>query len=290
MAYIKFNNEVTCIKANIVTIDSNVVRIVTQEKPNVSGFYLYLDASMKHPLDNGEHAAYDTLYRIGDGWYELSNNGAVYVAPVPTIKFIANSGGILAGQTIQHVNDYADIISPDAVANENFEFVGWYPEVPVAGQIECDKTFTAMFHYIPTLGDLKATKIRDMEATKDMIISQGFDATLSDGSIENFSLFGDDLVYLTALQTQVIAGVETIPWHVSDQNIACKYYSNIDMGIITQTAMSLLVYHITYLKDLTRYINSVETKEQLEDIQYGMILPIEYQSEPLQSMMAQINE
>lgn len=290
MAYIKFNNEKTCVKANIVHMDSNVIRIVTKEKPNVSGFYLYLDAAMKHPLDNGEYAAYDTLYRIGDGWYELSNNGAVYVAPVPTIKFIANSGGTLTGETIQHVSDYADIISPDVVANENFEFIGWYPEVPLQGQIECDKTFTAMFHYVPTLGDLKATKIRDMEATKDMIISQGFDATLSDGSIENFSLSGDDLVYLTALQTQVIAGVETIPWHVSDQNIACKYYSNIDMGIITQTAMSLLVYHITYLKDLTRYINSVETKEQLEDVQYGMILPIEYQSEPLQSMMAQINE
>ena len=290
MAYIKFNNEKTCVKANIVHFDSNVIRIVTKEKPNVSGFYLYLDAAMKHPLDNGEYAAYDTLHRIGDGWYELSNNGAVYVAPVPTIKFIANSGGTLTGETIQHVSDYADIISPDVVANENFEFIGWYPEVPLQGQIECDKTFTAMFHYVPTLGDLKATKIRDMEATKDMIISQGFDATLSDGSIENFSLSGDDLVYLTALQTQVIAGVETIPWHVSDQNIACKYYSNIDMGIITQTAMSLLVYHITYLKDLTRYINSVETKEQLEDVQYGMILPIEYQSEPLQSMMAQINE
>lgn len=290
MAYIKFNNEVTCIKANIVTIDSNVVRIVTQEKPNVSGFYLYLDASMKHPLDSGEYAAYDTLYRVGDGWYELSNDGTVYVAPTPTVKFSANHGGALTGETIQHASDYADIDVPDVVTNENFEFIGWYPEILSAGSIDDNKTHTALFQYIPPLAELKAIKIEEVTATKNLLVAQGFDAMLSDGSVEHFNLDGEDQLYLTALQTQVLAGVESIPWHISDESIPCKYYSNIDMGIITQTAMSILVYHVTYLKDLTRYINAVETKEQLEHIQYGMILPIEYQSEPLQSMMAQINE
>lgn len=290
MAYIKFNNEVTCIKANIVTIDSNVVRIVTQEKPNVSGFYLYLDASMKHPLDSGEYAAYDTLYRVGDGWYELSNDGTVYVAKLPIVKFIPGTGGTLLGETAQQVCDYSEVVAPEVKANENYEFTRWSPEIPQEGIISKDTTHVAVFSYVPTLAELKILKIDEVNSTKNLIVTQGFDAKLSDGTVEHFSLDIQDQLYLTALQTQVLAVVDPIPWHMSDENIPCKYYSNADMSIITQTAMSILVYHVTYLKDLTRYINSIQTKEELKDVQYGMILPIEYQSEPLQNMMAQINE
>ena len=290
MAYIKFNNEETCVKANAVRIDNNVVRIITEDEPNITGFCLFLDPSMKYSLDNGEYENYNTLYRTEEGWYELSNDGSVYVAPVPVIKFTTSGiGGTLTGETTQQVSDYSELVIPTVEANENHEFVGWNPEIPTEGVIESDKTFRTVFNYIPTLEDLKAEKIQEVESTKSMLISQGFDVTLTDGSTEHFSLGGEDQLYLTALQTQVIAGVESIPWHVSDESIACKYYSNADMGIITQTAMSILVYHVTYLKDITRYINAIETKEELETVQYGMILPADYMSEPLKNMLAQMN-
>ena len=48
---------------------------------NTNGFRLYLDAECKYPLDNGEYAAYTTLFREGDGWYELSDDGSVYTEP-----------------------------------------------------------------------------------------------------------------------------------------------------------------------------------------------------------------
>ena len=53
---------------------------------NTNGFRLYLDADCKYPLDNGEYAAYTTLYREGDGWYELSNDGSVYIEPVAPVQ------------------------------------------------------------------------------------------------------------------------------------------------------------------------------------------------------------
>ena len=53
---------------------------------NTDGFRLYLDADCKYPLDNGEYAAYTTLYREGDGWYELSDDGSVYTEPVAPVQ------------------------------------------------------------------------------------------------------------------------------------------------------------------------------------------------------------
>lgn len=71
----------------IVSIESpHVVRIAAMgdaEAPeiNTSGFKLYLDPDCKYPLDQGEYEAYTTLYRKGDNWHELSDDGAVYTEP-----------------------------------------------------------------------------------------------------------------------------------------------------------------------------------------------------------------
>jgi hypothetical protein len=76
----------------IVSVESpHVVRIAAMGDAealeiNTSGFKLYLDPDCKYPLDQGEYEAYTTLYRKGDNWHELSDDGSVYteqeVAPV----------------------------------------------------------------------------------------------------------------------------------------------------------------------------------------------------------------
>lgn len=53
---------------------------------NTDGFRLYLDEGCKYPLDNGEYEAYTTLFREGDGWYELSDDGSVYIEPVVPVQ------------------------------------------------------------------------------------------------------------------------------------------------------------------------------------------------------------
>lgn len=60
-----------------------MTRIVTDTKPNLSGFRLYLRDNEDYPLDNGEYESCTTLYRQGDGWYELSDDESVYTEPVP---------------------------------------------------------------------------------------------------------------------------------------------------------------------------------------------------------------
>lgn len=84
MAYIKFKNSKKIVQAMVLPVLSNVVRITTDDVPVLTGFHLYLDENGIYPLDNGEYESYTTLYRQGEGWYELSNDGSIYqeVAPV----------------------------------------------------------------------------------------------------------------------------------------------------------------------------------------------------------------
>lgn len=93
MGYIlyKDNTEETA-QPVIVSIESpHVVRIAAMgdaEAPeiNTSGFKLYLDPDCKYPLDQGEYEAYTTLYRQGDNWHELSDDGSVYVEQVAPVQ------------------------------------------------------------------------------------------------------------------------------------------------------------------------------------------------------------
>lgn len=87
MGYIKFKNKRTT-QLVVVSIESpHVVRITADNiEVNTNGFHLYLDPDCKHPLDQGEYEAYTTLYRAGEGWYELSDDGSVYIEPIAPVQ------------------------------------------------------------------------------------------------------------------------------------------------------------------------------------------------------------
>jgi len=87
MGYIKFKKKKTVTKAIVSEESPHVIRITGDNITiNTDGFRLYLDADCKYPLDNGEYAAYTTLFRKGDGWYELSDDGSVYIEPVAPVQ------------------------------------------------------------------------------------------------------------------------------------------------------------------------------------------------------------
>lgn len=139
----------------------------------------------------------------------------------------------------------------------------------------------------PTLDEVKEAKVAEMNKAQQDAIQSGVDVTLSDGSVEHFSLTDHDQTSLVGLQTQVASGEENIPWHTSDETKHCKFYSNADMAKITATAMAFVTWHITYFRDLRIYIRSLESKEEVGRITYGAGIPEAYQSEPLKAMLAQ---
>ncbi len=103
---------------------------------------------------------------------------------------------------------------------------------------------------------------------------------------EHFTLSEQDQTSLMGLQTQVVQGVDNIPWHTSDQTQPCRYYSNADMALIVTAAMQYVTYHVTYYRDLRIYIRSLDNKDEVNTVYYGMEIPPEYQSEPLRDMLS----
>lgn len=144
--------------------------------------------------------------------------------------------------------------------------------------------------YVPTLEEVQEAKVSEMNAVQQAVIQQGIDVALTDGTVEHFTLTDHDQTSLMGLQTQVAQGLENIPWHTSDQTEHCKYYSNADMALITAVAMQFVTFHVTYFRDLRIYIRSMETKEEVEAVVYGVPIPEEYQSVPLKDMYAAMQE
>lgn len=138
----------------------------------------------------------------------------------------------------------------------------------------------------PTLDELKEQKISEMNTAQQESIQNGVDVTLSDGTIEHFTLTDHDQTSLMGLQTKVAQGETQIPWHNSDVTKPCKYYSNTDMALITETAMQAVMYAVTYFRDLRIYINSMEDSTSVQNVTYGMIIPKEYRSEVLADIYA----
>ena len=141
--------------------------------------------------------------------------------------------------------------------------------------------------YVPTLEEVKESKVSEMNAAQQSVIQMGIDVALTDGSVEHFTLTDHDQTSLMGLQTKVEQGDEQIPWHTADEAEHCKFYSNADMALITTAAMEYVTWHVTYFRDLRIYIRSLETKDEVNAVVYGMDIPEEYQSEPLKAMIAQ---
>ena len=140
--------------------------------------------------------------------------------------------------------------------------------------------------YILTLEEVKEQKVAEMNSVQQMTIQNGIDVTLTDGTVEHFALDDHDQTSLMGLQTRIVQGDEQIPWHTSDQDDHCKYYSNADMALIVTAAMQFVTYHVTYFRDLRIYINSMADKESVDAVYYGMYIPEEYQSEVLRDLYA----
>lgn len=138
----------------------------------------------------------------------------------------------------------------------------------------------------PTLDELKEQKISEMNDAQQESIQNGVNVTLSDGTVEHFTLTDHDQTSLMGLQTKVAQGETQIPWHTSDVNKPCKYYSNTDMRLITETAMQAVTFAVTYFRDLRIYINSMEDSTSVQNVTYGMTIPKEYRSEVLADIYA----
>jgi len=283
MVNLRYLDEKIAYEVSFEPVSSNVVQITGRFPVKEKGFVLFRDSVED---DLWDYLGYKTVYREIEGGAQFSNDGSVYAPPIPVVTFTAGFGGSIDGAGTQTVDEYGKLSIPAPVPEENYEFTGWVPEIPVTGKIDGDKVFTAGFIYVPTLEEVKEAKVNEMNAAQQEAITAGIDVTLNDGTTDHFDLTDRDQIRLMGLQKRVEAGEEMISWHTSDEDEHCKFYKNEDMALIAEKAMAYVTWHVTYFRDLRIYIRSLQTKEEAEAVAYGMEIPEEYQSDPLKAMIA----
>ena len=142
MGYIKFKNKETTQLVVVSEESPHVIRITGDNLTvNTDGFRLYLDEDCKYPLDNGEYEAYTTLYREGEGWYELSNDGSVYtetvVAPVQPELTEEEKAELARQQQISQVTAQIDDLKA-RIAASDYKIIKTYEYTLLGEQTEYD--------------------------------------------------------------------------------------------------------------------------------------------------------
>lgn len=168
MGYIKFKNKKTVTKVVVSEESPHVIRITGDDLTvNTDGFRLYLDEGCKYPLDNGEYAEYTTLYRKGDGWYELSNDGSVYVAPVqpkPTEEELAEQA---RQQQISQLTAQIDGLKAQIAASD-YKIIKTYEYALLGEQTEYDiETVHAERQALRDQINTLETQLADLTATAE---------------------------------------------------------------------------------------------------------------------------
>ena len=139
-----------------------------------------------------------------------------------------------------------------------------------------------------TLEEAKKVKIEHLDSTCENTIYAGTDVTLSNGSVEHFTLDAKDQLDLSGIGLQLLQGAEQIAWHKDDETESCKFYSAADGTAIIQTLTLFRTYHITYFRDLRIYVNSLSDADDVNAIEYGSVIPDEYKSDVLKSIETQM--
>ena len=124
-------------------ISENVVSITGNFPIKTKGFNLSRIGDSDVII--GNYTGYKTVYKEVENGAMFSNDGSVYVEPLKVVTFNSGIGGTLDGETRQEVYNYEDLVIPTPLASENYEFASWSPEIPLSGDVESNKSFTAMF-------------------------------------------------------------------------------------------------------------------------------------------------
>lgn len=222
---------------------------------------------LKHSIlltSDDESAQYiqidDKLYR--DDWFsptitELLDYTTVKIIVIEKDEYDTLFEAIETGKEIEITDEEPDI----------------QEELP---QIDPDEEVTIEY--------VKAVKSAEMSATCNKIITNGFDAILSDGENHHFSLTIQDQLNLITLSSMVAAGETIIPYHADGE--LCKGYSVEDITTIINTATSFKTYHVTYFNSLKVYIDSMNDINEVNNVVYGIDIPEEYQSDVLKQLLS----
>lgn len=126
-------------------------------------------------------------------------------------------------------------------------------------------------------------KIAEMSKACEEKIVSGFDIVLSDNILHHFSLNLPDQLKITKLNDRATSGEGFLPYHADNE--PCKIYTPQDIIIINKTMEHIIEYQTTYFNSLKMYINGMTDVNEIVNVQYGMTIPEDYQSDVLKMLL-----
>lgn len=174
MLNLQYLNDTKNYTISFEIISNHIVQVKGDLPSSTAGFIL---TRIGDPdAFTGDYSDYTTVYRELDDIIQYSNDGSVYVEPVPVVSFYTNGGGTLEGETMQEVNDYADLTVPTPVPYADYEFTAWEPEIPLSGKVMYNESFMAIFTSTlpepepePTLEERIAVVEEDIQKINDAL-------------------------------------------------------------------------------------------------------------------------
>jgi hypothetical protein len=127
---------------------------------------------------------------------------------------------------------------------------------------------------LPTLEELKATKIYVFSKTCNTSITNGVDVEFDKDYVEHFSYTEEDQVNLKEIFDLAIQ--TNVPMYYHSDGEGCKLYTVEQIIAIYTTATTNKMHHTTYFNQLRMYIESLGTIEEVEAVEYGQELTDEY--------------
>ena len=283
MNYVRFAGCKEVYMMDIDVLGKNLVQLYPPF-PDVdvtAGFEILTKGGKKY----GDYSGFTTIHRkLAGGSVVLSNDGSVYEPPVYKVTFVVHNG-TLVGEAEQTPGSFEKLVVPEVVTHENYEFLGWNPEIPEKGKLEKDYIFYGLTRYVPTLEEVKTQKKGEISVARENTIHSGIDVKIGE-EWEHFSLQTNDQINLFGKQYQLTNGATSVEYH--QDGFPCKYYSAEDMMKIITAAMEWVSYHTTYCNALNMWIAGAASKDEVNTIYYGADIPEEYQSEVLKDYLTKM--
>lgn len=122
----------------------------------------------------------------------------------------------------------------------------------------------------------RSEKITELNSAKDMVIQNGTDVYLSDGTKKHFFYGISEQTDIGTMFNAVMLGMDSYIYHSGD---GCDIYGKEDIIRIHSTLSSLKTKEETYYSQLTKYVNTLTTIPEIQNVTYGMELTGTYLEE-----------
>ena len=225
-----------------IIVDNKIIGV-----ENADGFRLYQKKNniiLFSNVDSAQYFEYNgVLYR--DNWLRAVENSDIKYQEARIVRI--------------EEDEYNSLIEALGVKKEIAV------EEPIEEVVEIEEDPDITFEF------LKDIKLKELRYKCRVAIESGVDVKLSDGNVHHFSLTNQD--QLNLMNAMILASsrsTKSIVYHADGEEY--KEYSKADIRTIFEEAEEHKLKEINYYRVIKEHAQSVNTKEELQNIYYGMEL------------------